>query len=539
MNQFHMVIKGNAVGETITFEYTEDQVVSTVMSETYSFVAPTGSSLPGFSLSVSALFIAPPPNPPTPPLPPELPSPLPSPPPPSSPPLPPPPVQPPPPPTLPPTQGLVTATFTAAGDVSDYDTTTQEVIKGVIAAGAGVTADAVTLTITGASVSITASILVSDGAAATSTAASLSSGIFASSSALSAALAGANLALTVEALTPVTSALAVPPPPPQMEGWELFDSNRSVFIFPPRPVFAAGGVKSSVAPSSSRVAGLRSVLGAPAAQAATSNGYLPPPVIRTTGPRVNQMVHLAFRESSFTLGTFSTFTCGSSCDIRSVAVADVDSDGDIDVVGCVTSAPASQIGACKLLRNNGRATFTVSANGAFGGNANGELPVDATTNHDYIGGQIFLLDLNGDDIVDLVIGRRVYTNDGRGTFTVSATILPAAARAFALINGDAAPDYVDTNFNVHLNGASSGAVAFSLASSLNDTYSIVSECASSLTTCNIAMGDLNGDGHVRQPVSTLQPLGGHIPTTLSHPYCPLCLPCAYIGGSELALRRLT
>jgi len=91
----------------------------------------------------------------------------------------------------------VTVAFTASGDVSDYDTARQDLIKTVLAGEANVAPGAVALTITAASVTISATIAVADEATATSTAASLSSGIFASSSTLETALANGGVTVTI------------------------------------------------------------------------------------------------------------------------------------------------------------------------------------------------------------------------------------------------------------------------------------------------------------------------------------------------------
>ena len=114
----------------------------------------------------------------------------PSPPPPTDPPPPEPPAPPAPPPSAP--QVILTTSFVASGDVSDYDETTQDAIKAVVATEAGVDPSQVTLSISAASVLITATITVleTDGASVTTT---LGDGIFQNAEALTTALTDAGV----------------------------------------------------------------------------------------------------------------------------------------------------------------------------------------------------------------------------------------------------------------------------------------------------------------------------------------------------------
>ena len=100
----------------------------------------------------------------------------------SSPPPPPPPSPP------PPSQSVVTAAFSASGDVSDFDPGVRQSLRAVIGASAGVPTTAVSLDVSAGSVIITATILVLT-EMASETATALATSIFASPLALQSALA--------------------------------------------------------------------------------------------------------------------------------------------------------------------------------------------------------------------------------------------------------------------------------------------------------------------------------------------------------------
>ena len=83
----------------------------------------------------------------------------------------------------------VRSSFSAGGDITDYDDSKKAAIASVFAAQAGVPASSVSVTIEAASVLVVVDVAASSEQSATATASSLSSGMLASASALSSALA--------------------------------------------------------------------------------------------------------------------------------------------------------------------------------------------------------------------------------------------------------------------------------------------------------------------------------------------------------------
>ena len=114
----------------------------------------------------------------------------------------------------PPAAASVTIAFTASGDVGDYIQPTQDLIKQVIAEGAGVEMAAVQLVVTAGSVTITSVVGAATAAAAASIATALTSGIFASEEALQAALTtGGVNGITVATITSAPAVDGALPPP--------------------------------------------------------------------------------------------------------------------------------------------------------------------------------------------------------------------------------------------------------------------------------------------------------------------------------------
>jgi len=104
----------------------------------------------------------------------------------------------------------VTTSFAAAGDVSDYGPSVQASMKEVFGAEAGVSPNAVTLTIASGSVVITAEIAVESAAQASTISSTLNSGVMASPTALQSAMAAQGVTVSVASVSaPVANVPAV------------------------------------------------------------------------------------------------------------------------------------------------------------------------------------------------------------------------------------------------------------------------------------------------------------------------------------------
>ena len=146
-----------------------------------------------------------------------------------------------PPPASPPTEFKVVTEFTLAGTVNDYGASERLAIQKVLAAEAGVTTDAVSLTITSGSVVVAAEIYVADAATATTTSSTLSTGILASASALDTALTAQ---FTADGLsTAIVSVEALVAPTVDVPS---NDDERNVGVLLLRVALAVGGVAAVV-----------------------------------------------------------------------------------------------------------------------------------------------------------------------------------------------------------------------------------------------------------------------------------------------------
>ncbi len=166
--------------------------------------------------------------------------------------------------------------------------------------------------------------------------------------------------------------------------------------------------------------------------------------------------------------------------IYAVALADVDGDGDSDLV------LGNQVGQNRLYLNDGDGTFTDASAS--------RMPTDSDTTY-----AVALGDVDGDGDLDLVLGNwqqqnRLYLNDGTGTFTdATAARMPtigAKTTAMALgdVDGDGDPDLVLGNYRhpsrLYLNdgtGTFTDATASRIPTHYDPTYAV-------------ALGDVDGDG---------------------------------------------
>ena len=166
-------------------------------------------------------------------------------------------------------------------------------------------------------------------------------------------------------------------------------------------------------------------------------------------------------------------------DSLSIAVGDLNGDGDLDVV----------------IANFGQVNRVYLGDGAGGFTAGSDISTD--TNNSF---SIALSDLNGDGHLDIVVANngvnKVYLGDGSGDFTgvsgsdISADTNNSFSIAVDDLNGDGDLDIVVANYKqinkVYLGDGSgdfTGVSGSNISSDANPSNSI-------------AVGDLNGDGHL-------------------------------------------
>ncbi|MCB1052287.1 MAG: VCBS repeat-containing protein [Acidobacteria bacterium] len=212
--------------------------------------------------------------------------------------------------------------------------------------------------------------------------------------------------------------------------------------------------------------------------------------------------------------------------VQSVAVADVDLDGDLDaILGVATSQFTSQ---CQIFLNDGNANF--SFHFQFGNNDTRAISVARINNDAYPdifeanrlsndrvwfnngdgtfsdSGQdldtfssmsVALGDLNGDTFLDAFVAldgapNKIWLNDGLGVFSASPQIFPtqnSLAVSLGDMNGDGSLDIV-----VGQDGAVNGD---ELEVWLNDgsgNFTLVNQNLPSDQTLGIALGDIDADG---------------------------------------------
>jgi hypothetical protein len=194
-------------------------------------------------------------------------------------------------------------------------------------------------------------------------------------------------------------------------------------------------------------------------------------------------VSLALTSFSAVSGTGGFIDSGQALDslgVFSLAIADVDNDGDLDIA---TSIPSG----ARIFLNDGLGNFTNS----------GQI---TDVNEQMYSYSVKLADFNGNGYVDLVIGNhsganKVFLNDGTGAFTDSGQSLgdsKTQALAVGDMDNDGDIDIVEGNFGdynrVYENN---GSGIFNRSFSLKEPNK-----RSRTRTQAIAVGDFNGDGRL-------------------------------------------
>ena len=212
----------------------------------------------------------------------------------------------------------VRSSFSAGGDITDYDDSKKAAIASVFAAQAGVPASSVSVTIEAASVLVVVDVAASSEQSATATASSLSSGLLASASALSSALASGGV-----------------------------DGVSVASIDAPVPQSVTGGVVAAVAPASGVTVNV--IVAVSSAQSATATA------------------------SSLSSGMFASASAVSSAlatgGVDGVSVASIDAPVPQSVTGGVVAAvaPASGVTVTVIVAVSSAQSATATASSLSSG----------------------------------------------------------------------------------------------------------------------------------------------------------------------------
>ncbi|MBF9140138.1 FG-GAP-like repeat-containing protein [Hymenobacter properus] len=197
-----------------------------------------------------------------------------------------------------------------------------------------------------------------------------------------------------------------------------------------------------------------------------------------------------------------------------VALADVDGDGDLDIVAPCAGTAGSTVNICL---NNGNANFAIPIVINIGlslsnvsvalGDMDGDADLDLVINGGWISfndgsgrftGMVALPaaagvmgDLDGDGDLDLMSPSRVLLNNGHGSFALGSTPSFSGPLGLTLgdLDGDGDLDAATVNFGL----GSTNRVSVRLNDG-NGNFSGTTEIAIGATAPCLALGDIDGDG---------------------------------------------
>jgi len=198
-------------------------------------------------------------------------------------------------------------------------------------------------------------------------------------------------------------------------------------------------------------------------------------------------ISVLLNNGSSTLGSADTTYTGASNSTNAIAIADLDGDGDLDVVtGNYNSTNASAI---SVLMNDGTANFVDPVLYTLSGN-------------DYP--SVAVADLNGDGYNDFVVTKYsssqavVFLNDGDGTFTAQSPLTtgggPYGGLVLVDVDNDGDVDIVTADYD-------DGTVSV-LKNNGDGTFAAKTSVSTGLTNPDfVSAGDLDGDGDADLAVS--------------------------------------
>jgi hypothetical protein len=185
-----------------------------------------------------------------------------------------------------------------------------------------------------------------------------------------------------------------------------------------------------------------------------------------------------------TFGTTTTFSTGAGGNPESLALADVNGDGKLDIL---TANPGND--TVGLLLGSGTGTFGTATTFSTGAGSNPRKIVVADVNTD---GQLDLLTLNGGTYnVGVLLGTGTGTFGAVATYSTGGSQSQLSDIAVADVNGDGKPDLLATNY-----GTDEAAILLGTGRSVGTFgggFTTVSTGTDS-APLGVTVADVNGDG---------------------------------------------